>query len=382
MEKKMNTVFTSDWETTTSNNGSPFDLKNKAVCLAYKIDNQASACTTFINHPSIHTYINNAKLLVFFNAKFDLHWYTRCGFDVESKPIWCCQLAEFFLSRQSIPYPSLDQTSLAYGLGQKLDIVKTEYWEKGIDTDLIPVDILSKYACQDVDLTYQVYLKQVEAFKKLPAMYKLFRLACQDLMFLKEMEKNGIPYNVELCNQRALEVNDQIKTILQSLCAIYPDITINFNSGDQLSAFLYGGNIFRERKEHIGFYKTGEKAGQPKYKNEIETLVLPRLISPLKGSELQKEGYYKTDADTLRKLTGKAAGKFVQPLLELSRLEKLRSTYYEGLPKKALEYGWEQGILHGQFNQCVASTGRLSSSKPNQQNWAEDCLDLFTSRYD
>lgn len=374
-------IFTSDWETTTSNNGSPFDLKNKAVCLAYKIDNQSSACTTFINHPSIHTYINNAKLLVFFNAKFDLHWYTRCGYDVESKSIWCCQLAEFFLSRQSIPYPSLDQTSLAYGLGSKLDVVKTEYWEKGIDTDAIPIDILSNYAKQDVDLTYQVFLKQREAFLAKPKLYQLFRLACQDLMILKIMEKNGLPYDVELCHKRAKETKDQIDILYKELSLIYPDIPINFNSGDQLSAFLYGGNIFTEGKEHVGFYKTGAKAGQPKYKNIESVTVLPQLIKPPKGSNVKKEGYYKTDYDTLQKLSGKAAKKFVGPLLELSRLEKLHSTYYHGLPKKAAEYGWEPGVLHGQFNQVVASTGRLSSSKPNQQNFAEEILDLFSSRY-
>ena len=375
-------IFTSDFETTTSNNGSPHDLSNKAVMIAYQLDHQPPEYTTYMDNPLIETHINNAKLLVFFNAKFDLHWYTRCGYDIESKPIWCCQLAEFLLSRQSIPYPSLEQTSVAYGLGHKIDVIKKEYWDKGICTNEIPTGILATYACKDVELTYKIYLKQVERFKEHPQMYKLFRIACQDLMFLKEMEKNGIPYNIELCKQRALEVNDLITKIIEQLNSIYPEVTINFNSGDQLSSFLYGGPIYSEGKEHIGFYKTGEKIGQPKYRNVTYTVILPQLVKPLKNSELKKEGVYSTDADTLRQLTGKAAKKFVQPLLELSRLEKLRSTYYEGLPKKAIEYGWESGVLHGQFNQCVAATGRLSSSKPNQQNWAEDCLDLFSSRYD
>lgn len=376
-------IFTSDWETTISNKGSPFDLKNKAVCLAVKVGTDSSSCLFDFNiqKPFIQITIDDAPILIFFGAKFDLHWYIRNGFNVKHKPIWCCQLAEFLLSRQKQPYPSLEETAARWGLGHKIDVVKKEYWDYGIDTDLIPVPILSSYACQDSDLTYQIYVKQKEEFKKFPKMYALFRLLCQDLMVLVEMEQNGIPYNEELCNQRTQEIKTKIDEVKVFLDSIYPDIPINFNSGDQLSAFLFGGIIYRESKEHIGFYKTGEQKGKPKYKNKIEEILLPRLITPLKKSELKKEGYYKTDVQTLQKLQGRASKKFVGPLLELSKLEKLRSTYYEGLPKKAKLYGWEPGILHGKFNQVVAQTGRLSSSEPNQQNWAEECLDLFHSRF-
>jgi len=373
-------ILTSDWEVTTSNKGSPFDLKNKAVCLAYKQNFLDSHCIFNVQQDYIQTYISKADLLVFFNAKFDLHWYHRNGFTTDV-PVWCCQLAEFFLSRQTIPYPSLEETAIKYGLGVKYDVVKLEYWDKGIDTDQIPRPILSKYAIQDVELTYKIYLRQVEEFKKLPAMYKLFRLACQDLRFLEEMEWNGLPYDVDLCNKRTQEIQTKIDEILKTLNQVYPDIPINFNSGDQLSAFLYGGSIFVEIKQLVGKYKTGKKTGQDKYTKVITEKILPQLIKPLPGSELQKEGYYKTDVNMLQKLKGKAATKFVGPLLELSKLEKLISTYYEGLPKRAEEYGWNPGILHGQFNQCVAVSGRLSSSKPNQQNFAEDILDIFPSRY-
>ena len=196
------------------------------------------------------------------------------------------------------------------------------------------------------------------------------------------MEWNGQVFDVELCNQRAGEIEKQIEKITQDLNAIYPDIAINFNSGDQLSAFLYGGTIYQESKEHVGFYKTGEKQGQPKYKNITIEHLLPRLIEPLKGSELSKPGIFKTDEDTLRKLKGPAARKFVGPLLELSKLEKLNSTYYKGLVSKNEEYHWPKNMIHGQFNQVVAQTGRLSSSNPNLQNFAGDCLDIFVSRYD
>jgi hypothetical protein len=146
-----------------------------------------------------------------------------------------------------------------------------------------------------------------------------------------------------------------------------------------LSAFLYGGTVREESKEHIGFFKTGVKVGQPKFKNiEIEHH-LPRLYTPIKGSEMQKEGNFSTDEGTLRKLKGKKG--VIEKILELSKMEKLNGTYYRGLTKLRQEQGWDKGVLHGQFNQTTAISGRLSSSKPNLQNFATELQDIFISRY-
>ncbi len=106
---------------------------------------------------------------------------------------------------------------------------------------------------------------------------------------------------------------------------------------------------------------------------------LPRLYEPLKGSEMAKEGFFSTSEDTLLKLKGKQGPLTV--LLELSKMEKLLGTYYRGLPKLNVEMNWENGVLHGTFNQCVAQTGRLSSTKPNLQNFASELKDVFISRY-
>jgi DNA polymerase-1 len=51
-------------------------------------------------------------------------------------------------------------------------------------------------------------------------------------------------------------------------------------------------------------------------------------------------------------------------LLEYRKLEKLRSTYLEPLPRLTDA----QGRLHTSFNQSATVTGRLSSSNPNLQN--------------
>lgn len=376
-------VFTSDFEVTTWNKGNPYDQRNFPVCLGAKCNDEPAGVEFFSD--GVPNWLGSSQdLWVFFNAKFDISWYRRSipGTYDHIRNVWCCQLAEFVLSGQTQPYPSLEETAVKYGLGHKIDVIKTEYWEKGINTDAIPKDILSEYCIQDVELTYKVYQRQVEEFaKRHPSLLINFKLKCMDLLGLQEMEWNGLICNTDLCKQKSEELNQEINQIYKTLGAVYPDVPINFNSGDQLSAFLYGGIIKEECKEHVGFFKSGAKQGEPKYKNVIKEHTLPQLVAPLPKSELQKEGVWSTNEGTLRKLKGKLAKLYVPMLLRLAEITKLDSTYYTGLVKKNEEMHWKPKEIHGQFNQCVAATGRLSSSGPNLQNFASDCQDIFISRF-
>ena len=70
-----------------------------------------------------------------------------------------------------------------------------------------------------------------------------------------------------------------------------------------------------------------------------------------------------TDAATLEKLKDQWP-EFIEPLLEYREVEKLRSTYGEGL----LSSVGSDKRIHATFNQTVARTGRLSSDQPNLHN--------------
>ena len=72
---------------------------------------------------------------------------------------------------------------------------------------------------------------------------------------------------------------------------------------------------------------------------------------------------YSTDAATLEKLHDEWP-EFIGPLLRYREIEKLRSTYGEGLLAEVAE----DGRIHATFNQTVARTGRLSSDQPNLHN--------------
>ena len=73
---------------------------------------------------------------------------------------------------------------------------------------------------------------------------------------------------------------------------------------------------------------------------------------------------FSTDAATLEKLRDQWP-EFVEPLLRYREIEKLRSTYGEGL---LAEIDPADGRIHATFNQTVARTGRLSSDHPNLHN--------------
>ena len=75
-----------------------------------------------------------------------------------------------------------------------------------------------------------------------------------------------------------------------------------------------------------------------------------------------KGGQASTSQQTLEKLAGQHP--VVYSILQYRKLEKMRSTYLDPLPRLVDP----QGRIHTTFNQKATATGRLSSSNPNLQN--------------
>jgi len=382
----MNTL-TLDVETTTTNMGHPFDKNNKLISVGIK-KNDGPTVTYDIEYSvdpyqellnDIQIAVNEADVLVGFNIKFDLHWLQRYGIDFKTKRVWDCQLVQFIIMNQSNPYPSLNGTAEYYDLGTKLDEVKENYWKNGIDTDKIPYDILDEYLKQDVELTYSVFIEQHDMIQ---GKERLISLHNQDLLVLQDMEYNGLQYEYDRSLILGNELDEQISKLNKKLHDYHTYDSFNPNSGEHLSAFLYGGNIKERFQQPIGHYKTGTRTGEVKYKWEERLIEFPRRFIPLEGSELKKEGFYSTNDDTLKRLQGSEESmKILNILLTRATLEKRRSTYYIGVPALVDTMGWTNNLIHGQLNQCVAKTGRLSSSKPNLQNFDGEIKSLFTTRY-
>ena len=92
---------------------------------------------------------------------------------------------------------------------------------------------------------------------------------------------------------------------------------------------------------------------------QLREVLFERLgLTPQKRT---KTGY-STDAASLEKLLGEHP--VIEHLLQYREVEKLRSTYGEGLLAEVAP----DGRIHATFNQTVARTGRLSSDAPNLHN--------------
>ena len=225
--------------------------------------------------------------------------------------------------------------------------------------------------------------------------YKLFKIQCMDLLCLVDMERNGIVFNTEKAMEHAKGIAERQSTLYSRLVSLVGCDVININSGDHLSAMLYGGTIVDTIRIPVGHYKSGAKTGQVRYKLEDVRYDMPRIVEPLPKTHTAKsqkrldEGLetehtlWGVNEPVLRSLKAKGIAKEVLTIiLEYSKLDKLRGTYLEGYTDLIQEMHWEHNMLHPSLNQCTAVTGRLSSSKPNSQN-ADKKTKLFCeTRYD
>ena len=372
-----------DVETTIYEKGNPFSQRNRLCYYGAYPEGGSVATYDATELPDFEREFTPETLLVGFNIKFDLHWLRRCGVVGFNCRVWDCQIAYFLLTAQRHVLPSLDDVCAEYGIKGKTGSLDERYWAFGIDTPEIPRKDVEEYLEGDLRATMEVYQMQRKAFLERPKLLNLFRLHMQDLLVLEEMEWNGLKLNIDKTNELAEQTKERLKDIEKTLGRYCPTVPINWNSGDQLSAYLYGGVVEVERKEPAGFFKTGLKAGQLKFKTVVDRHVLPRLVEPHKGSELKKAdleagtGPWSVAEDVLTQL------KQIEPvklLLERAKLSKLLD-YVGGFPELLATKDWPDNTLHGQYNQAIARTGRLSSSSPNLQNLPDQVLGLIETRY-
>jgi len=93
---------------------------------------------------------------------------------------------------------------------------------------------------------------------------------------------------------------------------------------------------------------------------QLQRILFEKLKLP--PSKKTKTGF-STDESVLEELSLRY--EVPARILEFRRISKLKSTYVDALPRLIDS---RTGRIHGQFNQTVAATGRLSSSNPNLQN--------------
>ncbi|HET8686285.1 MAG TPA: hypothetical protein VFM18_06430, partial [Methanosarcina sp.] len=286
-----------DVETTTKNKGNPFTKSNFLVSLSFAVGS-SDPQFHYYREPdflqSLQVELQRCKRIVGINLKFDLHWIRRAGLQLpEDVEIWDCALAEHIMSGQRSVFPSMDQMCDLYGIPNKNGGLE-EYWNAGIDTPDIPYDAVKTYNNDDITRTRAIYSSQLNdiRLKKTTNLEKLILIDGQDLLVLEDMEYNGIKYDTEGSRTLAGELTSELLEVTAWFHTLAGTSKLNLDSGDHLSAFLFGGSFETAETQTIErVYKTGPRAGQVYTVNATisrETIKFDGFFNPIPGTELKK----------------------------------------------------------------------------------------------
>ncbi len=308
----------------------------------------------------IQNYIDSANKIIGHNFQYDYNWLEHIGVQLSHKKIWDTMIVEYLLSGQTEVMPSLDFVSEKY-LGQrKLDVVKTEYWEKGVNTDEVPVELLSEYNIEDCRLTLEVAkCQQKEVIDN--KLQQLVELKGEEIKCVAEIEQHGLGIHEEIKQKLEKFYGARLSSILSRIQEI-AGRRINIDSPEQLSAFLFGGSYsVGSRCYYQRIFKDGSvglRSKNDKFRKHITGIGFQPI-----GTEGKKLGQYSTDKNVLIQLTKQAKTKeqkeVIELLLERSSMATMMKTFIVGIKDKIID-----GVVHCDLNQTITRTGRFSSSNP------------------
>lgn len=222
--------------------------------------------------------------------------------------------------------------------------------------DLIPFEIICKYALQDADATRRLYDYYVEE------LIKEDQVAVNDMMlkfqyFLATCESNGWPVDVEYCGDYLEELNDRIIT-LESDIMKSPQVCKAWDI--RRASELAKQNAKRKLQRTELLHDVDFKLNSTPNKQSLffDVMKLPVI-------KKTKSGNSATDKEVVDQWIVKkpSQAEFLLKFREYGNLCKMRSTYVMALIEKQVE-----GRVHPTYTLTSAKTGRTSCKSPNWQN--------------
>lgn len=255
------------------------------------------------------------------NAKSKLNTLSLYG--IEIKSITFDPLLASYLINPDDKHSLKDQAERLLGYSTVRAVETAGLNKKQLTLNFSSLDKVATCAADDARIILElarIYLPRLDADQR----YLLHEMELPLSAVLAHLEQNGVSLDLSYLAELSAELSRDLSRLEKEIYELAGH-TFNINSTQQLQKVLFEELNLKSR----GKTKTG----------------------------------YSTDASVLEAL--KDEHQIIARILEYRQLSKLRSTYVDSLPP---QISARTCRLHGEFNQTVTSTGRLSSSNPNLQN--------------
>lgn len=255
-----------------------------------------------------------------YGTKYVHHLLDRCGLALAAAE-FDVSIAAFLLGETSSALNNLVNERLGIELVAPTALTGTG--RNAVSLAQAEIEKVAEYACQQADMLLRIR-PMLETQLNERGQWPLFsemELPLVDVLY--RMEKLGVALDITVLRDLARNMSGDIA---RSEREIYDMVGHQFNIGSpqQLSDILF------------------------------KELGLPKSRKTTQG--------YSTDQRALESL--RAVSPIIDLIFEYRGLTKLKSTYCDALPGTVAE----DGRVHTDYQQTVATTGRLSSTNPNLQN--------------
>jgi len=414
---------------------SPFNPNNILVSVGindeYYFTNHSERVDEGCFH-KIQKILDETKILVGHNIKFDLSWLLEAGFTYTGN-VYDTMIAEYVLNRGVRKSLTLLMCCQRRKLDAKDDAVK-EYMDRGVSFENIPAEIVEQYGKIDVAITRQLFDSQMADLRtdKHKGLLKTIKVMNEFLIVLTDMERNGINVNLDDLKQVEKEYRAEFAYLKQKIDKIVydkmGDTKINLGSPEQLSWLIYSKKP-KDKHEWAKIFNTGvdkftkKNKKRPKFSfAQFRTLVANNsepiyktiasqclhcngkgVVRKIKVDGTPYKKYSKCDECNgegftyakMAKLAGfnqrprsvydvsdsgfktdrltlnKIAGEAegeFKDFIDSILRHNAISTYLNTFVEGLQNFTNDNGLLHPKFMQAVTATGRLSSRDPNFQN--------------
>lgn len=329
-----------DFETTNKEKGSALEADNHLVLACWydtALDTHHYKFGSEYEQHELLKALDACDYLVCHNAKFELQWLARCGYDIGSRPVYDTMVAEWVIAgnRRFGHMPALDDCLARRKMKGKGKLVSMMI-KIGVCPSNIPPNWLLEYCKDDVRLTHmlmQRQLTEMEDTRLLPIVFT----RCLVIPPLADIEANGMHLDSSLVEQEYKAYSEEFTKVLAEI----EELTggINPKSNVQVAQYVYGELGFKEKKDRRGNFIRGA----------------PNVFKAF------PEGLPKTDEETLLSLNPDTPTQ--KKFLALKKRQaQLSSALDKNLSMFLGACREREGMIYAQLNQCTTGTHRLSSS--------------------